>query len=408
MLYKCVALGSYLPTAFFDFVAVVEKGLNMVLKKICLSVYVFLLAGIAAFAQEGFELVGKVIDRETHEPLPYCAILNKSSGTFTITNVNGEFRLNRVKTEDTIQISMMGFEPASIAAGGVKQRGEIALAPRSIEVEEVVVRGIDSKKYLSRVYDKMSENFPAEYPTFDGIYRRQLLEDGRYVFLGECEVACRNTKAYETAPKVSVGQAYMTVNKADNKNVFSTALSSNLFLYPPYEYLFGEKFRDRLRWEFLGTKAGENGSSEVYVFSYAHEQGGRLVDEGKIYVDAQDSAVLRVDLKLYGEDVKYRFPRRIQLTGMRATVTHTYKKMNDGKYALSYSRSWCTFKFSSKKGAHEYTIVNDLLVTDYKSKEHRINGNASKNPFKLARETRTVAVSELKHLIPDYALDQPE
>lgn len=380
----------------------------MVLKKICLSVYVFLLAGIAAFAQEGFELVGKVIDRETHEPLPYCAILNKSSGTFTITNVNGEFRLNRVKAVDTIQISTIGFEPASIAAGDIKQRGEIALAPRSIEVEEVVVRGVNPKKYLSRVCGKMSKNFPAEYPTFDGIYRRQLLEDGRYVFLGECEVACRNTKAYETAPKVSVGQAYMTVNKADNKNVFSTALSSDLFLYPPYEYLFGEKFRDRLKWEFLGTKAGENGSSEVYVFSYAHEQGGRLVDEGKIYVDAQDSAVLRVDLKLYGEDVEYRFPRKIQLTGMRATVTHKYKKMNDGKYVLSYSRSWCTFTFSSKKGAHEYTIVNDLLVTDYKSKENRINGNASKNPFKLARETRTVAVSELKHLIPDYALDQTE
>lgn len=52
--------------------------------------------------------------------------------------------------------------------------------------------------------------------------------------------------------------------------------------------------------------------------------------------------------------------------------------------------------------------MNDLLVTDYKSKENRINGNASKNPFKLARETRTVAVSELKHLIPDYALDQTE
>lgn len=103
--------------------------------------------------------------------------------------------------------------------------------------------------------------------------------------------------------------------------------------------------------------------------------------KGKIYVDAQDSAVLRVDLKLYGEDVKY---------------------------VLSYSRSWCILKFSSKRGAHEYTIVNDLLVTDYKSKENRINGNASKNPFKLARETKTVAVSELKHLIPDYALDQTE
>ena len=213
----CVRL---LPTAFFDYAAVVEKGLNMVLKKIFLSVYVFLLAGVAAFAQEGFELVGKVIDRETHEPLPYCAILNKSSGTFTITNVNGEFRLNWVKAVDTIQISTIGFEPASIAAGGVKQHGEIALASRSIEVEEVVVRGVNPKKYMSKVYGKIVETFPSQYPTFDGIYRRQLLEDGRYVFLGECEVACRNRKKHRNSPKVSVVQATATINKTYNENVF--------------------------------------------------------------------------------------------------------------------------------------------------------------------------------------------
>ena len=63
-----LAASGYLPSAFFDFAAAGEKGLDMVLKKICLSVYVFLLAGVAAFAQEGFELVGKVIDRETTNP----------------------------------------------------------------------------------------------------------------------------------------------------------------------------------------------------------------------------------------------------------------------------------------------------------------------------------------------------
>ena len=376
----------------------------MVLKKICLSVYVFLLAGIAAFAQEGFELVGKVIDRETHEPLPYCAILNKLSGTFTITNVNGEFRLNRVKAVDTIQISTIGFEPASIAAGDIKQRGEIALAPRSIEVEEVVVRGVNPKKYMSKVYGKIVETFPSQYPTFDGIYRRQLLEDGRYVFLGECEVACRNRKKHRNSPKVSVVQATATINKTYNENVFFVTLYTNLILYPQFYF-----FTDDTKWKFLGSKVSEDGLSEVYVLAYTALQKGEVVEEGTVCVSSQDDAVLRVERHLAARGNLINKHNKFQVADDGITILYKYKKIDSSKYALYYSRCEWSFKLiETGKGVHEYTMVNDFLVTSYDSRRKRINKDASVNPFKIAKEMKTVAVSELKHLIPDYALDQTE
>lgn len=71
--------------------------MNRILLSTCLS----LLSLSMVFAQEKSALMGKVIDKETHEPLSYCTILNKSNNTFTVANVNGDFRLSEVNASDT-------------------------------------------------------------------------------------------------------------------------------------------------------------------------------------------------------------------------------------------------------------------------------------------------------------------
>ncbi|TFH93884.1 carboxypeptidase-like regulatory domain-containing protein, partial [Porphyromonas levii] len=195
----------------------------MITRRKLLGIWIFLLTSTAVFAQEKLELVGRVIDKETQEPLPYCTILNKSNKKISITNVNGDFRLEQVNDFDTIKISMVGFEQANIIASNISKHKIVELSPSTIMLDEVIVRSLDFKKYIPKVYNKIEENFPAKYPTFDGIYRKQLLEDGKYVFLGECEISCRNTKKYRNSPKVYIGQTYATVNKTHNaKRVFLT------------------------------------------------------------------------------------------------------------------------------------------------------------------------------------------
>lgn len=377
----------------------------MITRRKLLGIWIFLLTSTAVFAQEKLELVGRVIDKETQEPLPYCTILNKSNKKISITNVNGDFRLGQVNDFDTIKISMVGFEQANIIASNISKHKIVELSPSTIMLDEVIVRSLDFKKYIPKVYNKIEENFPAKYPTFDGIYRKQLLEDGKYVFLGECEISCKNTKKYRNSPKVYIGQTYATVNKTHNaKKVFLT-LYSNLILYP-YLYFITDVPESNVEWKFLDTKINEDESSEVYIFSYKIRKGEKVVEDGTVQINALDDAVLRVDRNLYPEDNFISSLKDFQLLNNKMAVVYKYKKNEEGNYVLNYSRSEWSFKFAETEDEmHEYILTNDFLVTNYNSKHKRISTNASIDPFKKAKEIKVVDISKLKHLIPDYELD---
>lgn len=112
-----------------------------------------------------------------------------------------------------------------------------------------------------------------------------MLEDGKYLFLGECEVSCKNTKKYRNSPKVHIAQAYATINKPHNAtNVFLT-ISSNLILYP-YLYFISDSPESNVEWEFLDIKENEDESSKVCVFSYKCMKGKKVAEEGRFKTNA--------------------------------------------------------------------------------------------------------------------------
>lgn len=153
-----------------------------------------------------------------------------------------------------IRIFMVGFEELNALASEISARETVELSPNTILLDELVVTSIDVKTYIPSVYHNIAETFLSKYPVFDGIYRKQLLEDGKYVFLGECEVSCRNTKKYRNAPKVTIGQTYATVNKTYNANNIYLTLYSNLILYPYISLLlfYLQRCGQKYRMEILG------------------------------------------------------------------------------------------------------------------------------------------------------------
>lgn len=151
----------------------------------------------------------------------------------------------------------------------------------------------------------------------------------------------------------------------------------------------------------------EDESSEVYIFSFKIREKERLVEEGTVQVNASDYAILRVDRTLYKEDnFAGGLPEGSQLVDNKINTVCKYKKIEAGRYALSYSGSEWMFKFAMPEGEmHTYTLTNDFLVTDYNSEHKRIMENASVYPFKIAKNIKIVDMSELKHLVPDYEFE---
>ncbi|WP_051049878.1 SusC/RagA family TonB-linked outer membrane protein [Nafulsella turpanensis] len=88
---------------------------------------------------------GQVIDAETEEPLPGATVMIKGSGTGTVTDVNGEFKLEVPADSAVLVVSFIGYHSQEIEVNG-RTEIKVALAPDVEQLEEVVVVGYGVQK----------------------------------------------------------------------------------------------------------------------------------------------------------------------------------------------------------------------------------------------------------------------
>lgn len=112
------------------------------MKKNLLTV-LFTLLSVWAFAQTG-SISGKVTDGDSYEPLPGANILIKGTSLGTISDINGEFKIDQLNPGNyLLEISFIGYEPnesfVTVRAGKNMTIGEIKLKPSTIGLQEVMV-----------------------------------------------------------------------------------------------------------------------------------------------------------------------------------------------------------------------------------------------------------------------------
>jgi len=120
------------------------------------SIYLLLLILSSSFAiaQENIEIIGKLVEEETSQPIPYATLVIKDKSTNknitgVITDDSGNFIVTTTKPNFYVEISFMGFETKTITEFTVTKRkvnlGTIKLLPNSQALDEVVVTGEVSK-----------------------------------------------------------------------------------------------------------------------------------------------------------------------------------------------------------------------------------------------------------------------
>ena len=120
------------------------------------SIYLLLLILSSSFAiaQENIEIIGKLVEEETYQPIPYATLVIKDKSTNknitgVITDNSGNFIVTTTKPNFYVEISFMGFETKTITEFTVTNRkvnlGTIKLLPNSQALDEVVVTGEVSK-----------------------------------------------------------------------------------------------------------------------------------------------------------------------------------------------------------------------------------------------------------------------
>ncbi len=111
-----------------------------------------------------------VVVSELGEPLAYSTISIKHSPLGTISNVDGKFTFSIPAThmDDTLIISMLGYESLALKIGNLNtnQNLKLALKERIFELEEITIlgKGKTGEEILKEAFKKQKENSPqADY-----------------------------------------------------------------------------------------------------------------------------------------------------------------------------------------------------------------------------------------------------
>jgi hypothetical protein len=115
-----------------------------------LSVLIFPLCSVAEVTVRG-----KVLDKDTQEPLPFCAVQLKGTSWGCISNEDGDFELTVRSTSDSISFSYMSYDPATVSVGVLEANSTVFMKKAQHQLKEFMVHG--DKDFLYALLVKCRE-----------------------------------------------------------------------------------------------------------------------------------------------------------------------------------------------------------------------------------------------------------
>ncbi len=256
--------------------------------------------GLAAQAQQ-ITIRGKVVDRETKEPLPYASIgiIGKPIGL--ISNVQGEFDFHVPgdMRNDILMISMLGYKTYEAPVWSLISENPVTIEmpAGSIMLQEVVITdSLKAGEILRLALTKIESNYPMEPFQLDGFYRDVKKLGGTYISLLEAAVKIYDEDYYAPRNKFKLRErvALLEVRRSlgysskftaffDNDNLLEDLLLNNNVRYRqfPEEDIFFKNLELEDDTHFNGR--------EVYVVTYSQDYLLR------VYIDKETYGIIHLE-----------------------------------------------------------------------------------------------------------------
>ena len=361
---------------------------------------IFLLFALfAAINLRAQTVSGTVYDAQTSESIPFCTIvLGSHSNNGTIANANGDYIVNNVQKIDSIVFSAVGYERKAFSAAQLMQDATVLLKPRVYQINEVVVKPMNIDTLMQHIKTKMFASCPNPYPVLGGVYRKQIVEEGKLSFLGECELYCSSQIINGLSQeRVSTQNILLTKNTAIFGRFFFPRVRNCSQFYAAYRILY-----QSYNWKLNDITTSEDGQSAVYVLCGTDANEQTIT----IHYHVNDNAILWMELVWKG-DASKSFKKSI--TGAKLyrnpwKLYFKYSKNAHGKYVLKYSRVEMDMTLDRNKG----NLINCVYTMDYLVTNDNVTGivpdrKPNYDPFEKAKG-KVVEQSELRVIPPDYEL----
>ncbi|TLX73300.1 carboxypeptidase-like regulatory domain-containing protein [Labilibacter sediminis] len=331
---------------------------------------------------------GKVIDKDSRQPLVFATLTVEGTNIATVSNSEGHFLLKVPKDmqlNTKVNVSYLGYKGKSVRLASLSpNKNKIELEVLTISLSEISVAPKDAHQIIREVISKKRENYMQEPLRMTTFYRETIKRRRSYVSLAEAVIDVHKQ------PYSSYRPDRLKLFKARKDADYSKMDTVTFKLQGgPYSTLMLDIMKDPYAildvneidyYDFTIDNITKVDNRIIYVISFVQKE---YIDDplfyGKLYVDVESMAITSANYSINIEDKNKASAMFIKRKPAGATVYPTeasylvnYRKQ-DGKWMYGYSRGQVTFKINWKKKLFNttYTSTIEMAVTDWKTSKER-------------------------------------
>ena len=129
------------------------------LAALALSPGVWLASSLMPAMAQSRQISGCICDRPDRKPLAYAAVWLRNSETGAICNQRGNFRLVAMHDNDTLVISVLGYNTQSLPLHEFSSGDTLFLIPRTNELRGIQVSRTTEKNFASKLFFRVVEKY---------------------------------------------------------------------------------------------------------------------------------------------------------------------------------------------------------------------------------------------------------
>ena len=302
-----------------------------------------LIGGFSApvFSQENnIKISGYVLDAQTHNPILYANIYNKTNHTGTITNDDGYFKLERLSVNDTLIFSFVGFEKLQIIITKPLINYTFTLQPKTEILDEFVITADNS--FLFHMLSKCSKNYKTETQIAKTYFSLESSVNGKQVEMVESYY--NGIFANGDVQKLNLKQGRIALQPFDSTLFISTETSKALDMhhvfkenqhFPKSPLELSKKKLKNLYNLRVETRYLDDDSNPIYGIVFSPKNDASNLFKGQVWIDSAHAQVVKINLQVLDAKTHPFLPlgNVDSLTNVELYISKTYHPI-DGKMYL--------------------------------------------------------------------------
>ena len=324
---------------------------------------------------------GKIVDSQTKKPVVFANVVLKGTNMGTVTNGDGDFLIKAPSgwQVEELEITHLGYQNRVMSLAELSEdENRIEISAVTIPIESVTVSYGDPYELIIKAIEKIPENYSSDPVMLKAFYRETIKQNRNYVGVAEAvlDIYKAEYKKVSGSDRTQIykGRKSQDVKKMDTvivKLQGGPFISLLLDVAKNPGEILAEPFIEMYEYTYGGVTSVQDREAMIIQFKPKSHLTVPLY-EGKIFLDADNLAIMGVDFNLDPERVSWaaelfiqRKPFSMKVDIESVNYLTKYRVYEDTWY-LSYVRSELNFKcrWEKKLFSSNYSLMSEMAITD--------------------------------------------